>query len=156
MKYQAPVVRSWREQMIRNKYKNVLLDFSSYSVNFNQKRRKLSQWWKKKKWREKKKKRHYGPSKNQGHVKMQCTVINNPEAVTPELDRNLFVPLPLPHIKSCFCIHGFVNYCNYLIFQVFFLLSTKCRLQTADWIQNADSEFILFFRLKRYHKSCYT
>ena len=55
---------------------------------------------KKKMEKKKRKKRRYWLSKNQGHVKMQCTVINNPEAVTPELDRNLFVPLPLPHIKS--------------------------------------------------------
>ena len=32
---------------------------------------------------------------------------------------------------------------------------TKCRLQTADWVQNADWEFILFFRLIRGNMSSY-
>ena len=41
-------------------------------------------------------------------MKMQCTV-NNPEAVKPELDRKLFIPLSLNHIQSCFCTHGFVT-----------------------------------------------
>ena len=62
-------------------------------------------------------------------MKMQCT-INNPEVVKPELDRELFIPLSLTHVQSCFCTmasltnHEVIN--EQLKYPSFFSINSSC------------------------------